>query len=403
MINELLSSKPLEGVKILDLTQAYSGPVCTMLLADHGAEVIKLEMPGIGDQTRTWEPIVDNASGYFSCYNRNKLGLSINLKSEEGKKIFKELVKKVDVVCENFRVGTMDRLGLGYETLKELNPGLIYASISGFGLEGPMALRPCYDTVAQAMGGMISMTGDLGSDGVKVGPAIADSYSGTYLALGIAMALYQKQKTGTGRRIDVSMVDTIFSILETGVIQYTIKGIVSEPVGNADPVVAPWDSFKAKDGLFIMACGTEKFWRLFCNAIGQPGLIEDPRFCNNTLRVEHYIPELKDIIEAWSMNLTVDEVEKTISEAGIPFGRIQNAKQVCESELLRNRNMIWSVYDPAFGKEIEIPGNPVKMHGCEDRPKRPAPMLGQHTGQILRALLNKSEEEINTLKQNGVI
>ena len=210
--------KPLTGVRVLDLTHAYSGPFCTMHLADQGAEVIKVEIPNKGDQSRNWAPFKNGSSGYFAYINRNKYGLSLDLKTEEGKDIFKKLIAETDVLCENFRVGTMEKLGLGYDVLKEINPGLIYASISGFGLEGPMAHRPCYDIIAQAMGGMMSMTG-FGDQMTKVGPAIGDNYSGTYLALGIAMALYQRSKTGKGRRLDVSMVDTIFSILEAGVVE----------------------------------------------------------------------------------------------------------------------------------------------------------------------------------------
>ena len=401
--NTATAVRPLEGVRILDLTQAYSGPVCTMHLADMGAEVIKIEMPGVGDQTRTWEPIVDGNSGYYAYFNRNKLGISLNLKTDEGKEIFRKLVKQADVVCENYRVGTMERLGLGYESLKEINPGIIYASISGFGLEGPMAQRPCYDTVAQALGGMISMTGELGSEGVKVGPAIADSYSGTYLSLGICAALYQKEKTGIGRRIDVSMVDTVFSILETGAIQYTFKDIISKPNGNADPVVAPWDSFQAKDGLFIMACGTEKFWKTLCGAMGRPVLMTDPRFVTNADRVAHYHTELKPLIEEWSGKLTIDEVEEVIAGAGIPFGRIQNAKEACECELIKSRHMMWSVYDPAFGKDIQIPGTPIKLHGCEDDIRMPAPMIGQHNHDILKKFLGMGDEEISALEEKGVL
>ena len=400
---ELNSSvKPLEGVRVLDLTQAYSGPFCTMHLADQGAEVIKIEVPGVGDQTRGWEPLEGAASGYYSYINRNKYGLTLNLKTESGKEVFRDLVKKADVVCENFRVGTMERLGLGYETLKELNPKIIYASISGFGLEGPMAARPCYDVVAQAMGGMMSMTG-AGDEIVKVGPAIADNYSGTYLALGVAMALFQRERTGLGRRLDVSMVDTVFSILETGVVQYTLKGIVSRPEGNRDPVIAPFDAFEAKDGMFVLACGTDKFFRALAGAMGQPELAEDPRFASNSARVENYIPALKNIIENWSRQLTVDELEEIIAAAGVPFGRVQNTKQACESEVIRSRNMLWNIYDPAFGREISIPGTPIKMHGCEDAPLKAAPLLGEDTVSILKNLLGKDDQSIKQLKEEHVI
>lgn len=399
---ELLAQKPLTGVRVLDLTQAYSGPFCTMHLADQGAEVIKIEVPGVGDQTRFWDPMEGDASGYYSYVNRNKYGITLNLKSEEGKEIFRSLVKTADVICENFRVGTMERLGLGYEELKEINPKVIYASINGFGLEGPMAERPCYDVVAQAMGGMMSMTG-FDDQIVKVGPAIADNYSGTYLSLGIVMALFQRERNGTGRRIDVSMCDTIFSILETGVVQYTIKGIVSKPEGNRDPVIAPFDAFRAKDGMFVLACGTNKFWKQLTQAMGQPELAEDPRFVNNAKRVENYLPTLKGIIEDWSTKLSIDELEEIVAGAGIPFGRVQNLAQACESDLFRNRKMLWNIYDPAFGREITIPGTPIKIHGCEDAPAKAAPLLGQDTDTVLKSVLGLDDAALSSLREKNVI
>lgn len=277
---EQLAVKPLTGVRILDLTHAYSGPFCTMHLADHGATVIKLEIPGKGDQSRNWGPFKNGASGYYAYVNRNKYGLTLNLKEEKGKEIFKKLIREVDVVCENFRVGTMEKMGLGYDVLKEINPQLIYASISGFGLEGPEATQPSYDVVSQAMGGLMSMTGEKGHI-FKVGPAIADNYSGTYLSLAIVMALYQKERTGLGRRVDVSMLDTIFSILETGAIPYTLNGKIAEPAGNRDPEIAPFDVLKAKDGSFAIACGTQKFWKSLCQVMNRPELAENPHFIDN--------------------------------------------------------------------------------------------------------------------------
>ncbi len=397
-----MREKPLSGVRILDLTQAYSGPFCTMHLADHGAEVIKIEAPGVGDQSRKWEPIEGEASGYFSYINRNKYGVTLNLKTEAGKEIFRSLVKTADVVCENFRVGTMERLDLGYESLRALNPRLIYASVSGFGLDGPMASRPCYDVVAQAMGGMMSMTGP-GEEMVKVGPAIADNYSGTYLALGIVMALFQRERTGFGRRLDVSMLDTVFSILETGVTQYTIKGIISKPEGNRDPTVAPFDAFQARDGVFVLACGTDKFFRTLANVMGKPELAEDPRFFTNSARVENYLPTLKTMIEDWSTQYSIDELESMLNSAGIPFGRIQNVQQACESTLLRSRHMLWKVFDPSFGRDIEIPGTPIKMHGCEDAPGKAAPKLGADTDMFFAKVLGKDADDLQRLHDQGVI
>lgn len=397
-----VQQKPLEGVRVLDLTHAYSGPFCTMHLADQGAEVIKIEVPGKGDQSRNWAPFKNGSSGYFAYINRNKYGMTLDLKSEEGKAVFKKLVAEADVVCENFRVGTMERLGLGYDVLKEINPGLIYASISGFGLEGPMAQRPCYDIIAQAMGGMMSMTG-FGDQLTKVGPAIADNYSGTYLALGIVMALYQRAKTGMGRRLDVSMVDTIFSILEAGVVEYTMNGHISKPEGNRDPGISPFDSFAAKDGSFVMACGTDGFWKSLCMLMERPDLVEDPRFMTNAKRCENYISELRDIVSAWTAKYTVDELEDMIVGAGIPFGRILNMDQVCEQDILRQRNMLWKVRDTGIGEEVEVPGTPIKMHGCVDQVMRSAPVVGEHTDTILRDVLHMDEAEMAQLHNHHTV
>ena len=395
------SVKPLDGVRILDLTHAYSGPFCTMHLADQGAEVIKLEAPNKGDQSRSWAPFRNNSSAYYAYFNRNKLGLSLNLKSEKGKEIFKRLVAEVDVVVENFRVGTMEKLGLGYETLKEINPGLIYASISGFGLTGKHAGRPSYDIIAQAMSGMISMTGF--PDGpVKAGPAIADNYSGTYLALAITMALYQKAKTGMGRRLDVSMLDTMFSVLEAGVIDYTVNGKIAEPVGNRDPGISPFDVFEAADGKFVIACGTQKFWLALCDVMDREDLKLDPRFLDNELRCTNNTL-LSEIIASWAMQHTVEDLENKIISAGIPFGTILNVKQACELDVIRERNMLWTVHDNGIDEDIQIPGTPIKMQGCTDEPRCSAPLIGQHNEQILKNLLKMSDQEISTLKANHVI
>ena len=393
--------KPLSGVRVLDLTHAYSGPFCTMHLADQGAEVIKIETPGRGDQSRNWAPFKNGSSGYFAYFNRNKKGITLNLKSEEGKQLFKELVAKADVVCENFRVGTMDKLGLGYDVLKEINLGLIYASISGFGLEGPLAKRPCYDIISQAMGGMMSMTGF--DRMTKVGPAIADNYSGTYLALGIVMALYQRSLTGEGRRVDVSMLDTIFSILEAGVVEYTIHGAIPHPEGNRDPGISPFDAYEAKDGSIVMACGTDSFWRSLCQIMGREELADDPQYVTNAKRCENYLSSLKEIINNWTKEHTVDELEEMIVGVGIPFARILNLKQACELDVIRDRNMLWHIYDNGIGEEIAVPGTPIKMHGCVDAPSCSAPTLSQDTEEILQNVLNKSGDDVVKLKECGAI
>ena len=396
-----IKEKPLSGVLVLDLSQAYAGPFCTMHMADQGAKVIKIEVPGVGDQSRTWEPVKDDKSGYFSYINRNKYGLSLNLKSDKGKEIFKKLVAKADVVVENFRVGTMEKLGVGYEILKEINPSIIYAQITGFGLDNRLAQRPCYDPVAQAMGGIMSITGF--EQPTKVGPAIGDSFSGTYMAAAISMALYQRAVTGMGRRIDVSMLDTIFSILDSAVVEYTYKGNISKPNGNADLSISPFDSFKAKDGMYILACGSDKFFRKFCEVMEQPELADDTRFATNSARVQNHNSLLKPIIEEWSSHKTLDELEELIAGAGIPFGRIQNVKDLCEMDVIKQRNMLWEIDDPFLGEKITVPGTPIKMHGCDDAPQRPAPMIGQHTAELLGELLGTKPEEVERLKAEGVV
>lgn len=395
--------RALEGIRVLDLTQAYSGPFCTMNMADQGAEVIKIERPGVGDQTRTWGPFRNGYSAYFAYINRNKKGMTLDLSQEEGKEVFKELVKTADVVCENFRVGTMDKLGLGWDVLKEINPRLIYASISGFGLEGPLAKRPCYDIIAQGMSGMMSVTGHPDGPPCKIGPSVGDNYSGAYLCMGIAMALYEREKTGVGQRIDVAMVDTLFSIMENFVVEYTVDGKTPMRAGNIDPGIAPFDSFHAKDADFVMGCGTNKMFAQLCEAMGREDLITNPLYDSNVKRCENYLPGLKSIIEEWSTQKTVAELEEIITAKGIPFGPIYNIPQITEHPLIKQRNMLWEVEQPGMDSTIRIPGCPIKMHGKPDEPQKAAPILGEDTKDILKNILHFSDNKIEGLLEKDVI
>ncbi len=390
--------RPLDGVKVLDLTQAYSGPFCTMHLADQGAEVIKIESP-YGDQSRTWGPFKNDYSAYYSYINRNKKGMVLDLKSEEGKRILWELIAKADVLCENFKVGTFEKLGFSYEEMHKVNPRLIYGSISGFGLEGPLAARPCYDIIAQAMSGMMSVTGHVDGPCVKVGPSIGDNYSGTYLALGICMALYQREKTGQGQRLDVAMLDTLYSVMENFAIAYTVGGVTPNRMGNADSGIAPFDSFRAKDGEFVMGCGTDKMWAQLCGVMGREDLINDPRYRTNDDRCRNYLPELKQTIEAWSTTKTVAELEELIVGVNIPFGQINNIAEASEHPQLKRRNMLWKVYDPGMQAEITIPGTPIKMHGNPDAPQKPAPQLGEDTEAVLGQWLGYSAQQVEKARQ----
>ena len=394
--------RPLEGIRVLDLTQAYSGPFCTMNLADHGAEVIKIETPNGGDQTRAWGPLANDYSGYFAYINRNKKGMTLNLKSEEGKKIFTELLKTADVVCENYKVGVLERLGFSYDVMKEINPRIIYGSISGHGLTGDLATRPAYDIVAQAMSGMMSVTGFQDGPPCKIGPSVGDNYSGAYLCMGILMALYEREQTGVGRRIDVAMVDTLFSVMENFVVEYTIDGKTPHRAGNQDPSIAPFDSFHAKDGDFVMGCGTNKMFAELCGAMGREDLPSDPRFVTNVARCENYLTDLKPIIEEWTTTKTVAEMEEIITGLKIPFGQILTIPEVAEHPQTKERNMLWNVYQPGMDREIRIPGTPVKIHGEEDVCQKAAPLLGEDNTAILTSL-GYSEEQVAELKANGVL
>lgn len=395
--------RPLEGIRVLDLTQAYSGPFCTMNLADHGAEVIKIERPGSGDQTRGWGPMENDFSGYYAYINRNKKGITLNLASEEGKKIFTELVKTADVVCENYKVGVLEKLGFSYDTLKEINPRIIYGSITGFGLTGDLASRPCYDIVAQAMSGMMSVTGFADGPPCKIGPSVGDSYTGAYLCMGVLMALYEREKTGVGRRIDVAMVDTLYSTMENFVVEYTIAGKHPHRAGNQDPSIAPFDSFRAKDADFVMGCGTNRMFAGLCKAMSREDLIDDPRFKTNLDRCENYLIDLKPIIEEWTKTKTVAELEDIICGLSIPFGPILTIQEISEHSLIKERNMLWDVYQPGMDKTIRMPGTPIKIHGEEDKAQKGSPILGEDNVAVYSEVLGLSPEEIKALEENNVI
>lgn len=393
--------RPLEGIRVLDLTQAYSGPFCTMNLADHGAEVIKIETPEKGDQTRGWGPMENGYSGYYAYINRNKKGVTLNLKTEEGKQLFTELLKTADVVCENYKVGVLERLGFPYEKMREINPRIIYGSISGFGLTGELAPRPAYDIVAQAMSGMMSVTGFSDGPPCKIGPSVGDNYTGAYLCMGILMALYEREKTGVGRRIDVSMMDTLFSVMENFVVEYTIAGKTPHRAGNQDPSIAPFDSFHAKDGDFVMGCGTDKMFAALSEAMGKAELADDPRFHTNLSRCENY-GELKPMIEAWTKTKTVKELEEIISALKIPFGEILDIPQAAEHPQTKERNMLWEVYQPGMERNIRIPGTPIKIHGEADEPQKAAPILGEDNA-LVYGMLGYDDASLSAFSEKGVI
>lgn len=394
--------KALEGFKVLDLTHAYNGPFCTTLLADNGAEVIKIESPK-GDQCRAWGPIDPKSgeSGFYAFLNRNKKGVTLNLKSEEGRNIFFNMVKGADVVVENYRPGVMKKLGIEYDVLKKYNPRIILASGSGFGQYGPIHDRPCYDIVAQSMGGMVNLTGFANEPPVKVGPSIADNVTGIYLCVGVLMALLNRERTGQGQMVDVAMLDTIFSILENAIVINTLTGQIPHRQGNIDPSIAPFDIYKAKDGYVALGVGNDKLWSRFCEVIEKPELVKDEKFLTNDSRCKNYDPELKNIIAEWVKDKTKKELDDMFDKAGIPCGPVLDMEEAINHPQIQAREMMVHINHPTIG-EMYFQGVPIKFSRTPGSVDTPAPLLGQHNEEVL-GKMGISKERLNDMKSKGII
>lgn len=393
----------LNDITVLDLTRVLAGPYCTMMLADFGAKVIKIEVPEKGDDTRAFGPLKNGASMYYANVNRNKLGVTLNLKSEEGKKIFIDLVKKADVVVENYRPGVMDKLGLGYDTLKEINPRIIYGAVSGFGCYGPYSQRPGYDIIAQATGGLMSITGEAGGNPVRVGNAMGDVLGGMNLTIGILTALHSRELTGKGQRVDVSLVDSVVSSLETGTQRFFASGKQPELMGNRYASVYPYDSFRAKDGFFVIGCGNNKLFTLLCNKVlNRPDLLEDPKFDDNLKRCDNHAA-LKVEIEKWSVNHTIEEAVRLIDEAGVPAAPINDlARVTTDPHIAEAREMFVPLHHPVIG-DMKVNGNPVKLMDTKAVIAKPAPALGENNSDVYGDILGYSDAEIQELKEKKVI
>ncbi|NLD19774.1 MAG: CoA transferase [Clostridiales bacterium] len=392
-------SKVFEGLKVIDLTSALNGPFCTMMLADYGAEVIKIE-PVSGDQCRTWGPLDEKSgeSGFFCYVNRNKKGTTLNLKSEKGRELLYDLVKDADVFVENYKGGVTNKLQIDYETIKKINPNIIYASSSGFGSTGPNHTRPCYDIVAQAMGGMLNLTGDKDRPPVKVGTAVADHLGGTYLTIGVLMALYHRERTGEGQFVDVAMVDAIFSFLENQIPNYTMGGVDPERNGNIDASIAPFDVYECKDGYVTMGVGNDRLFKKMMEALGRPELFDDPRYATNDLRGINYEPELKEVMGNWCKQYTKSEIDEIMKENGIPCGPVMTVKEAIESPQIQEREMMVHCQHPTAG-DLYFQGCVVKMSETPGKVEVASPLLGQHN----REVFGLSEEEEKQLKEEGVI
>jgi len=395
-------SPALTGIRVLDLTRVLAGPFCTMVLSDLGAEVVKLEIPGSGDDSRAFGPFLHNRSLYFLSINRAKKSVSLNLKHPRGKELFKRLVPQFDVLVENYRPGTMEKLGLDYELLKELNPRLIYAASTGFGHSGPDSLKPAYDILAQARGGIMSITGQDPNHPTRVGMSLGDITAALFTAIGINAALYQRQITGRGQKIDVSMLDSQVAILENALVRYQAEGVSPQPLGTRHPTIAPFQAYRARDRYFVIAVGNDTLWKTFCSALERPELTDDPRFNSNRLRTDN-LSQLNAILEPVFLTKDASDWLALFELTGIPSAPINDIEAVINDPQVLSRNMIVSVEDELAGT-VKIAGNPIKMSTLEESPTRDrVPEIGEHNQLIYGDWLGLSDAEISSLKADGAI
>lgn len=386
-----------------------AGPYCTMMLADQGADVIKVERPEGGDTARGGAPRIKNEkgetqSGYFLRFNRNKRSVTLNLKSEEGRRLFAELAEKSDVVVENFRPGLLDEMGIGYKALSERNPRLIYACISGFGsMEGylgPYSKRPAYDIVAQAMGGLMNTNGQAGGPPTWLGVALGDIVSGMNAAYAIVLALYQRAKTGRGQYIDISMYDTIIGLAERSVTAYSLTNQVLER--GREPYMAPWGPFECRDGWIGLIVATEGDWAKFCSAIERPDLVGHAGATSGPERAANMSGWLGDIINDWFRGQTKVEATAKLLGVGLPIGPVQNAQEIFDDPQVAARRLMIDVPDPILGT-VKLVGPVARMSGDPQPLVGPAPLLGQHNAEVLTELLGCTSEEIGRLQKDGII
>ncbi len=393
--------KPLDGIRVLDLTRVLAGPFCSQILGDMGAEVIKIEEPGRGDDTRRWPPFVGGEATYFMSVNRNKQSVTLNLKAPEGVALLKRLVAKSDVVLENFRPGTMDRLGVGYRRLSRLNPRIVYCSISGFGESGPEAHRAGYDLIVQGEGGVMDITGFPDGPPVKVGNSIADLVAGMSAAHGVTLALLARTRTRRGQKVEIAMLDVMASLLTYQAGLYFGTGQKPTRKGNQHPSIVPYEVFKAADAYLTLGVANNSLWKQCCAALERLELATDPRFDTEAKRVENreiLVPLLNEILGARPAN----DWLKRLEQVGVPAGRIKTVAEVCESEHLRARGMIVRLPHPS-ARQVTVMGVPIRLHATPGAVSTAPPRLGQHTERVLRRVLELSPSAIARLQRAGVV
>jgi len=390
---------PLNGITVLDLTRVLSGPYCTMLLADMGARVLKVEQPGKGDDTRAWgPPFVDGESAYFLSINRNKESVTLDFKQPEGRAALDGLIAKSDVLVENFRPGTLTKLGLDYPTLAARHPRLVYCSVSGFGQTGPRSKEPGYDAVMQAEGGLMSITGSPDGPPYRLGVAIADIVSGMFAAYGVAMALFARERTGRGQEVDVAMLDSVAALLTYQAGNYFASGRVPARLGNRHPSIVPYETFDALDGEFVLAVGNDEQWRRFCATAGLP---EDERFATNRQRVTRYQefrPLVAEKLRTQPRQFWIDR----LTAAGVPCGSVRNLQELFDDPQLGAREMIARLEHTTIGS-MKTLGVPVKLSDTPGSVRTAPPMLGEHTDAVLARDLGYSADAIAGLRRQNVI
>lgn len=394
-------SGPLDGIKVLDLTRVLAGPFATMILGDLGAEVIKIEQPDSGDESRNFGPFKNGFSLYFMSVNRGKRSVTLNLKSDQGKAIFKQLVQQSDILVENYRPGTMKKLGLDYNTLIADYPQLIYAACSGFGQTGPYAEKGAYDMIIQGMGGMISITGEPDGPPVRVGTSISDITAALFTIIGILSALHHRNITGKGQFVDVAMLDSLVAVLENAVVRFFTTGDIPQPLGSRHPAITPFESFKSSDGHIIIAIGNDVLWSKFCEYVDRKDLITDSRFSTNNKRTDNH-DELFPILSKIMCQRTTDDWIKSLENIGVPCGPINTIDKVVNHPQIEAREMITKVVHELTGS-VQVPGVPIKLSDTPAIVDAPAPSLGQHTDEVLQYELNMSDEEVYKLRQEGII
>ena len=394
---------PLEGIKVLDLTWVLSGPFATMVLSDLGAEVIKVERPQVGDIARGNGPHVKGISTYFLSLNRGKKSIVLNLATEQGKEVFLKLVKQFDIVVENFVPGTMNKLGLGYETIKQINPQVIYAACSGFGQTGPYAAKPALDVIVQAMGGIMSVTGEEGGPPIRPGVSIGDISAGLFLCVAILSALQERHRSGQGQMVDISMLDCQLAIQENAFVRYLATGEVPHALGTRHPVFTPFQAFPTKDGYIAVATmgGKQDQWPLFCQAVGCLDIMDDERFQTGWLRTQNYTV-LEPILNRLMKLRTTEEWLEEFEAVSIPCGPVNSIDQTAADPQVAFREMLVDVHHPEAG-DFKVVNTPVKLSRTPAHLTRACPDLGEHTGEVLNELLGMTEAEVASLRKAGAV